>query len=275
MPDEERVVLYEQRDDVAILSLNRPESLNALNPPMHDQLAQLLAQARDDDSVRALVLTGEGRAFCAGADLNWTKSGEDRPPAGRPTGTVIPREYRPLGPSGLPQGWFGPNILKPIVAAINGAAVGWAAEALALCDMRVCGERGRIGWVFASRGLVTDYGVGPVMLPKIVGWSQAARLLYSGEIVNAQEALRIGLVDEVVADDELRDRAVELARHLGSGAPLAIATHKRQLWETLTRPAVEIVYDNFLEFARSMETNDFKEGAKSFFEKRKPVWTGT
>jgi enoyl-CoA hydratase/carnithine racemase len=263
-------ILVQRDGEVAVVSLNRPEKMNAVGGTMIDDLARIAVELREDGEVRAVVLTGEGRAFCAGADLS--PEAQARVQANRTTSL---RERLPIsGTTQWPVGWFGVNIPKPVVCAINGPAVGWGAEITATCDMRVAGESARIGWVFARRGLVTDLAVGPLLLPRIVGLPQAARLLYSGEIVNAREALRIGLVDEVVPDEELRSRAVALARHLASGSPIAIAVHKRQLYETMRRHPHDIYFENLDEFERTMASEDFKEGVKSFMEKRPPQWTG-
>jgi enoyl-CoA hydratase/carnithine racemase len=259
-------LLLELHGDVAVISLNRPDRLNAVGPGFADELAAAAREARSHREVRAFVLTGEGRAFCAGADVSSLEQ--------REYGQATPESFPIDSEGGWPIGWFGMNLPLPVVCAVNGAAVGYGAELLATCDMRIAGESARIGWVFARRGLVTDMGVGPVMLPAIVGHAQAARLLYSGEIVSATEALRIGLVDEVVPDAELRKRAIDVARQLGAGAPNAIAVMKRQLYASLRDNPHEIYFRNLEEFERSMASEDFKEGVRSFMEKRAPQWTG-
>ncbi len=265
--DESAPLLLERDGNVAIISFNRPEKLNAVGRTTLADLNKMGDECAADPSVLAVVLTGRGRAFCAGADLSPDVQ------AALPTYTAPMRTRFPIREdTGWPDGWFGFNIPKPVVCAVNGAAVGWGAEVLATCDMRIAGESGRIGWVFARRGLVADMGAGPIILPKLVGLSQAARLLYSGEIVNAQEALRIGLVDEVVPDDQLLTRAVELARHLAGGAPNAIAVHKRQLHELFRRDPHEVYFESLDEFEKAMKSEDFKEGARAFMEKRPPAW---
>ncbi len=259
-------LLFNRIDDVALVSLNRPERLNAVGPGFHDLLFGRAQQIRDDSSIRAVVLTGEGRAFCAGADVSALGGGD----YGEATSEGFPIDEA----SQWPVGWFGMIVPKPVVCAVNGAAVGYGAELLATCDMRVAGESARIGWVFSKLGLVTDMGVGPVILPRLVGLAQSARLLYSGEIVNAREALRIGLVDEVVPDAELRGRAIELARQLGGGAPRSVAVHKRQLHESMLKHPHEVYFRNLDEFQEATRSEDFKEGVRSFLEKRPPKWTG-
>lgn len=264
------IILYEQHGDVAVLSLNRPEKMNSVGPGFFEALSENVGRARDDAGVHAIVITGEGRAFCAGADLSPEAQAFN---ANQPAQEL--KDKFPVDPGcDWPRGWIGMNIPKPVVCAVNGAAVGYGAELLATCDMRVAGQSARIGWVFARRGLVTDMGIGPVMLPRLIGMSQTARLLFSGEIVNADEALRIGLVDEVVPDADLRARAIELAGHLGSGAPNSIAVHKRQLYGTLLQHPHETYFENLQEFTKAMKSEDFTEGVRSFMEKRPPVWTG-
>jgi 2-(1,2-epoxy-1,2-dihydrophenyl)acetyl-CoA isomerase len=221
-------VLLDRDGEIGIISLNRPEKLNAVGPTTLAELEERMEEVSRDPSIRAVVLTGKGRAFCAGADLSGGV--EDQPLT-----TDMNDRFPIREDSGWPQAWFGANIPKPVVCAINGAAVGWGAEITATCDMRVAGESARLGWVFARRGLVTDMAAGPIILPRLIGLSQSARLLYSGEIVNAAEALRIGLVDEVVPDAELMGRAVSLARHLAGCAASAWPVHKRQLYEGLRR----------------------------------------
>ncbi len=266
MADED-AILFETDGAVAIITLNRPEKLNAVGPTTLASLEDMMERITRDDAIRSVVLTGKGRAFCAGADLS---TGVEN----QPLTTDMNERFPIRQDSGWPQAWFGANIPKPVVCAINGAAVGWGAEITLTCDMRVAGEAARLGWVFARRGLVTDMAAGPIILPRLVGMSQAARLLYSGEIVNAQEALRIGLVDEVVPDGELLTRAVALARHLSGGAPYSVAVHKRQIYESLRKDPHEIYRTNNREFANCRSRDDFREGVRSFLEKREPDWTG-
>jgi 2-(1,2-epoxy-1,2-dihydrophenyl)acetyl-CoA isomerase len=257
-------LLFERDGEVAILSLNRPERLNAVAPGFNERLLQASDQIRSDPSIRAVVLTGKGRAFCAGADVQALGSG------GYGEATA---DNFPIDEAGhWPVGWFGMNIPKPVVCAINGAAVGYGAELLATCDMRVAAKSARIGWVFSRLGIVTDMGVGPVLLPRLVGASQAARLLFSGEIIDANEALRIGLVDEVVPNAGLLSRAIELARHLASGAPQSIAIHKRQLSDTMLKGPHDIYFENLADFKQTTASEAFKEGVRAFAEKRVPNW---
>lgn len=264
---EENAILLDRDDQVAIITLNRPEKLNAVGPTTLADLEALMEQVSNDDSIRSVVLTGAGRAFCAGADLS---TGVEN----QPLTTDMNERFPIRDDSGWPQAWFGANIPKPVVCAVNGAAVGWGAEITATCDMRIAGEAARFGWVFARRGLVTDMAAGPIILPRLIGMSQTARLLYSGEIINAAEALRIGLADEVVPTEQLLPRSIEVARHLAGGAPYSVAVHKRQLYQSLRVDPHEIYQQNNREFANCRARDDFREGVRSFLEKREPAWTG-
>ncbi|MEE9277064.1 MAG: enoyl-CoA hydratase/isomerase family protein [Dehalococcoidia bacterium] len=264
---DESLVLLTKHDGVALVSLNRPQRLNAVAAGSLEALFARGEEVRRDPALRAVVLTGEGRAFCAGADLQAAEKRREAP-------TSLAQRF-PIHPDGdWPVSWFGINIPKPVVCAINGVAVGWGAEILLSCDMRVAAESARIGFVFAQRGLTTDMAMGIILLPHLVGLSQTARLLFSGEIIDAQEALRIGLVDEVVPDAELRSRAIALARHLGSAAPVPTAVHKRELYATLLKNPHDLYFENLKAFQRSMASQDFKEGVRAFMEKRPPNWTG-
>ena len=251
---------------IALVSMNRPEKLNAVGPGFGDAIREAVARIRTNDAIRAVVLTGEGRAFCAGADMRALSGGD--------FGQHESADF-PIDPEGeWPVQWFGMIVHKPVVCAINGAAVGYGAELAATCDIRIAGEAARIGWVFGKLGLVTDMGVGPIMLPHIVGLAETARLLYSSQIVDAREALRIGLVSEVVPDAELRSRAIDIARSLAAGSPLATRLLKRQVVGALYRNPHDVYFDNLKDWRSTMATDDAKEGARAFFEKRPPTWSG-
>jgi enoyl-CoA hydratase/carnithine racemase len=264
-------VLLERDGDVALMIFNRPDKMNAMNDDMSRMIPRRTEEILEDPSIRAVVITGNGRAFCAGADL----SPEAQAKIHGPEREAF-RRWRANNPFdaryGWPRMWIGMYIPCPVVAAINGPAAGIAAEIIASCDMRIAGESGRVGWTFAKRGMLTDNAAGPVLLPRIVGTSQAARLLYSGEVVRADEMLRIGLVDEVVPDDQLRTRAVALARHLAEGAPTAIRAIKQQIHRSMFVPPQQIFLENLPAFSASMASDDFKEGVASFREKREPRW---
>lgn len=251
---------------IALMRFNRPERMNAIT---YEMLALIEAAAREADSderVRAVVVTGAGRAFSAGTDLQQLSS---QPPA---TGRA-----ESLGTGygdGVPAPWTFASIKKPVIAAVNGAAVGLGAEFTLQCDLRIAGDSARFGWVFVHRGLVPDTAAGTWLLSRIVGLQEAARLLLSGEIIGAQEALRIGYVLDVVSDDQLMNRAMALAASVSRGSPLSAAEIKRLLYRGLTRPAMEHIADSTATIGRMFQSEDFKEGVRSFLERRDPEWTG-
>lgn len=255
---EEGAVLYEKEDGIGIVTLNRPEKMNALtNDMVFEGVPDALYQADIDPEVRAIIITGTGpRAFCAGLDLT--------------TESMVPEDAakgrRPK--AGLT------SVQKPTIAAVNGVAVGGGVEYTIQCDFRIASENARFGWVFSLRGLVPDMGAGTYLLPGIIGRSKALELMYSGKIIDAREAERIGLVSMVVPPDQLMSAAREFASEVTRGAPLALKGIRE-----LTYGAIEMSRENFqarnMEIFRSLAlSEDYKEGVQSFFEKRPPVWKG-
>lgn len=260
-------ILIENRDGVGVMTLNRPERLNTLHHHMQPNVMEAIQRVRAMSGVRALVVTGAGRAFCAGYDAQALL---DYPAADADMGMSSLR--RPTDDS--PGPWLFAQLRIPTVAAINGAAVGVGAEMVATCDVRIAGQSARVGWVFPQRGLVPDAGVGTWLLPRIVGLARAARILLSGEILSADQLLELGLVEQVVPDAQLMDAAIGMARKLSVGSPQAVAETKRLLYQGLERGTPENAADNQETLRRMMLSADFQEGVRSFMEKRPPVWTG-
>ena len=269
----EENVLYEKEDGIAIITLNRPEKLNALALEQQLRIASLIEEIKVDDEVRVAILTGAGRAFCAGADV----SGGDLPRIKQAAGfqkrwiDEAKRRTSTYDPGTL---WSLNSIAKPTICAINGAAVGLGAELPLHCDVRIAAESARWGQVFVLRGLVPDTGAGTWLLPRIVGLSKACELVFSGEIIDAQEMLRIGLVTKAVPDEELMPAAKEMAKKLMRGAPLAVQMCKQLMYKGLER-----TIEAHIQAARSclsvaFLTEDHKEGVQSFLEKREPHWRG-
>ena len=261
------VLLVERTGHVAVLTLNRPRKLNALNAELRAAMLDAIASIRTDDDVRAVILTGAGRGFCSGADLT-----------GGPAGPVAP----PTQNDHLDDlGWVGRQALavygldKPVIAAVNGVAAGAGMSLALACDMHVGSENARFKTVFIERNLSPDSGMS-YFLPRIVGYSRAADLIYTSRTVDAEEAHRIGLLDRLVDHDDLLESAVELASRMADWPPLALRVSKRVLQHN-----VECDLDTALRYELASlsygnrAVNDRKESLAAFREKRKPKFTGT
>jgi len=258
-----RTLLIEKdADGVAAVTLNRPEKRNAVNREMHQELENVFVDLSNDDEVRAVLLTGAGSAFCAGGDVEGMKTGEFRP-----TGPAAPfREVRRLIMNLL-------EVEQPIVAAVNGDGVGLGATIPLFCDVIVMAETARLADNHVRMGLVAGDG-GVVIWPWLVGMARAKEYLLTGQWIDGREAERIGLVNYAVPQEQVLPRAMEIARRLAQGAPLAIRWTKFSLNKIL-RDHVNLALDSsmFLE-AATMSSEDLEEAARAFFEKRKPKFKG-
>jgi len=248
------------KDGIATITLNRPERMNAWTAQMGVELNEHLVRCDEDDAVRAVVVTGAGRAFCAGADLERggeTFAGGGRSDAGGPRRTIQPWEVR-----------------KPIIAAINGAAVGVGLTLPLQYDMRVAAKDAKLGFLFVRRGVMTELS-STWILPRLVGISRAADLLLSGRILLGEEAAALGLVNEAVATADVLPRALEIARNIAENcAPVSVALTKRMIWEHLGGPPpLEVAKREAKALWALGRMADAREGVQSFLEKRKPRWT--
>ncbi len=251
---------------VGVMRFNRPEKLNAITYEMLALVEEAVKSAGSDDRVRSIVITGTGRAFSAGTDLQQLQS--------QPPTTARGESYASRYDEDMPAPWTLAAVKKPVIGAINGAAVGLGAEFTLQCDLRIAGESARFGWVFVHRGLVPDTGAGTWLLPKVVGLQNAAYLLFSGEVISAQKAKDLGYVLEVVPDAELMDRAMALAAQVGRGGPLATGEVKRLLYQGLGRDSMSHLKDNTRTLNRMFASEDFKEGVQAFVQHRDPQWKG-
>lgn len=262
MPDFE----YTVEGSIGLMRLNRPEKMNAITYEMLNEIESAIRSAGTDDRVRAVVLTGTGRAFSAGTDLQQLST--------TPPTTGRAESYANNYDETRPAPWTFASIGKPTIAAVNGAAVGVGVEFTSQCDFRIAAESARFGWVFVHRGLVPDTAAGTWLLSRIVGLQNAAYLLYSGEVINAARAKELGYVHEIVPDAELLDRSMAFAHSVSKGSPLATSEVKRLLYRSLTRDPMDHLKDHTTTINRMFASEDFKEGVRAFMEKRDPQWTG-
>jgi enoyl-CoA hydratase/carnithine racemase len=253
-------ILYEKTGHIATVILNRPEKLNAYSVEMRQELADTLAAAEDDDEIRAVILTGAGRAFCAGADMK----------EGRLEGRemLLALEYATRGPA-----YVLARMDTPVIAAINGPAIGVGFELSMGCDFRIMAATAILNDMHVSRGLLADAGA-PWLLPRIVGWEKACEVLLLAEPIDAPTAQRLGLVGRVVAPEALLPAARELAERLASKAPLAVRAMKRLMREGLTREQRPTMELSARMFRTLQQSEDLKEGVRAFLEKRPPRWQG-
>lgn len=258
-------VRYEIDEHIATVTLNRPEVMNALNREAYARLEQAFRDAHSDPEVRCVIVTGEGRAFCSGDDVKQLMLGEQRDQTQQRLRDVRPRPT----PAALAI-W---ECDKPVIAAVNGAAVGWGMDLTLLCDIRIASEAAKFGELFIKRGLVSDIG-GLWRLPRIVGPSKAAELLFTGDVIDAQEALRIGLVSQVVPPDGLMDAAGALARKIAANPPIAMRYMKEGLRKSIHADIWEMGAYVGSSLAYLFTTEDHREGALAFVERREPVFKG-
>ena len=269
-------LLYEVTGGIAVISLNRPEVLNAYTMAMGQSLKAAVAAAVADGTVRVIVLTGAGRGFCAGADmslLSGASQGGQRITADAPPEQPIPPTGSQRADFRMPHSYF-PTIPKPIVGAINGPCAGLGFVVSLYCDMRFAAHSAVFTTSFAQRGLIAEHGVSWI-LPRLVGLPNSADLLYSARKIRADEALRMGLVQRVFPDGELIAGTREYLKGIVNDvSPRSVAVMKRQIWEGLFQTLSEATVVGNYEMQRSFDSTDFKEGVAHFLEKRAARFTG-
>ncbi|WP_416965307.1 enoyl-CoA hydratase/isomerase family protein [Streptomyces sp. Agncl-13] len=264
MTDPTAEVTHTIASGVAHLTLNRPEALNAITPPQRDRLTALLEESSADPSVRAVVLTGTGRGFCAGADLRGGGGAEER------IAGDVARVIR-LGAQRLIAAVL--DCEKPVIAAVNGTAAGLGAHLALACDLVLAAESARFIEVFVRRGLVPDGG-GAYLLPRLLGPQRAKELMFFGDTVTATDAERLGLVNRVVPDDELEKTARDWAERLATGPTRALALTKQLVNASLDTDRATAFAAEAAAQEINMTTQDAREGVASFVERRSPRYRG-
>jgi enoyl-CoA hydratase/carnithine racemase len=260
-PAEFTCTLYAVRDHVATITLNRPERRNALNPRAYAEIEAAFRVVSADADVRCAIVTGTDPAFCSGEDVKEMMTADRPVPS-----STSPRKATPAAMAVI-------ECSKPVIAAVNGAAVGWGMELSLFADIRIASEQAKFAELFIKRGLICDVG-GLWLLPAIVGPAKASELLFTGDAIDANEAARIGLVSQVVPHAELMPRAHTLAARIAANAPLALLAMKEGLRKTAYGDPHEIGAWAIEQIYRLFATDDHREGVKSFLEKRSPQFRG-
>ncbi|MBA7602762.1 Short-chain-enoyl-CoA hydratase [subsurface metagenome] len=259
-----QTIILEKVDHVATITLNRPDRLNAFTVELHTELVHALEEVDQDEDARVLIITGAGRGFCAGEDV------KERPAEGtrvRTAKRILDRKARDAFPAILQ------DMMKPTIAAVNGPAVGQGLALALACDIRIGSENARMGAVWTRRGIPPE-SCGAFNLVHIVGIAKACELVFTGRIIEAPEALAIGLLNQMVLAEELMPATMELAREIASGPPVALGISKRMLYEVSRVDMMAHWQMNNYALEYAFETADREEGIRSFLEKRAPEFKG-
>jgi enoyl-CoA hydratase/carnithine racemase len=257
-------VLYDVTDHVATITFNRPEQQNTISRSMLDSLTQMLLQADADSDVRAIVITGTGKFFCAGLDLRGSDitnnlSDNTRQPANL--------DLRNTPPTVLH------NLDTPTIAAINGSAAGYGMDLALGCDIRIMADTAKLAAAFTARGVVPESG-GTWILPRLIGWSKASEIIFTGKTLLAAECEEMGLVSRVVNNNEVHEEAKAMGQEIAKNAPLAVQASKRMMRMGMNETFNDHVHHVFLQLLPLFQSEDFKEGMASFMEKRAPEFKG-
>lgn len=268
-------LIFETEDNVATVTLNLPGKLNALSQAITAGLWRAIDDARSDDSIRALVITGVGRGFCSGADVEGLAAAtggtaaainEAPPVEAKPKASPEMRSLVDI-PAALLQ------LPIPVLGAINGVAAGGGLSIALACDIRIASQDARFAAVWVKRALMPDLGIS-YTLPRAVGLSKACEMIFSGDIIDAAEAERIGLVSKVVPPEQLLSTTMELAKRIAKGPPMAIQYAKEVLYKAQDMDMEATVKLEAVNFAKCMRSEDAREGVRSFLEKREPDFKG-
>ncbi len=256
-------VLYEIEGNIGTITLNRPEVKNAFSPDMISLWRQFLEEASRDEHVRVIILTGKGDTFCSGGNVRDMAEGKLR--SWDMKKFLWEQVHRIV--------FAFEDLDKPVIAAINGAAMGAGLDMAMMCDLRVCSDKAKLSESYIMLGLVPGDG-GAFFLPRLVGTAKALELLLTGDVLNPQEALNIGLVNRVVPHDRLMEETMKLAEKIANRPPLAVRMTKRAVYQSeqsTLRSHLDYISS---QLALLTETKDHQEAARAFLEKRKPTFDG-
>jgi len=270
-------ILYDVADGVATVTLNRPEKMNAWTMRMSSEVQHALCRADRDPAVRVMIVTGAGKGYCAGADMDLLQGlqGGTVDAGGAAADDGSAEAITATLPPALRSAYSYPlGLSKPVIAAVNGAAAGLGLSYMLYYDMRIASDRARFASIFARRGLIAEHGIA-WLLPRLVGMANACDLLFSGRFVNADEALRMGLVNRVVPHDDLMRVTREVATEIATlASPRSIRIMKRQLYTDLTTDLATATAAADEQMVACFATDDFREGVASFLERRPPRFEG-
>jgi enoyl-CoA hydratase/carnithine racemase len=272
-----RETLYQVADRVATITLNRPDKLNAWTAIMEGEVRAAMEAAEKDENVRVIVLTGAGRGFCAGADMSLlstvAEKGLDEARRAQAVQAAIGIHAGVRADFRKKYSYF-PAASKPVIAGVNGPVVGLGLVIALYCDLRFASDAARFGTAFAQRGLIAEYGMA-WMLPRLVGHANAMDLLFTARVIDAAEALRIGLVNQIYPQEAFLESLQKYAINLAANvSPRSLRVIKRQVYDAMFQTLAESFESSEQEMLASLQSEDFKEGVAHFIEKRAPAFTG-
>ena len=258
-------LLYDVQDHIALLTLNRPDRMNTISRALLSQFSERLLEAHADKKVRVIVVTGKGRAFCAGLDIVDATKGTGIGSANSVSPPTL--DLRSAPPVVLHQ------IDTPTLCALNGGAAGYGLDMAMGCDIRIASEKAKLSAAFTRRGLVPESG-GTWILPRLMGWAKASELIFTGRTLSAAEALEWGLVNQVVPHEELMPATLAMAGEIAANAPMAVEASKRMMRTGLSEEFSDHVHHVYLQLLPLFQSQDFREGMTAFLEKREARFEG-
>jgi enoyl-CoA hydratase/carnithine racemase len=268
-------ILYRVEDGVAVVTLNRPDKLNAWRGEMDRDVRAAMRVAADDPAVKVIVLTGAGKGFCAGADMNMlqTIQSGDASTSRSAVNALEPWDKTANENFQKQYSWF-PAVQKPIIAGINGAAAGLGLIMSLYCDIRFAADTAKFTTAFSRRGLVAEHGIS-WLLPRLIGFANAADLLYSARVIKADEAFRMGLVSRIIPAADFEREVMAYGKMLATEvSPRSLREMKREIWNAQFQSLGDAIEAANGDMPASFRSEDFKEGVAHFVEKRAPKFTG-